>query len=631
MNICVILLRTMFKRLSFIFALSLTICLFLFSSAQAAPPIKDTNYAGKFVSQSVADPIEIEAGKNREVTIKIKNIGTKIWYSTGANFVSAYTVDPNYHASMWAGASWIGKDQAAKISAITKPGSTAEIKIKLFVPKKVGEYSEKFYLAAENKTWIKGSGFFLKIKVVPAKAVGTVAVSFANSESDESAGNSAATIDASTKANDDYAVSKIAASANDLVLTGGQVAGFNIRYYNIGKANWKSYSWIEAGSRTLDDGGGRVNIADTNWIDARKILERVEPVNSKQSFNTEFTFRAPAKAGKYILRFQLMANGHTLNGGIYELPVTVVVDAPSDYQAITFASNRTLITEPNIRVGLYKADKPVKFMSDFEYQISLGKNLTAITLSTGTTATLSYKDEVYSIKFDDVLVTSTDFIRMVPLAVENFFELPGYERLVSWKGKKNFNVYRGVMEYRYSPKSDAPFVINELPLDLYIGGIAETSNAAAMEYIKALLVAARSYAYFHINNGVPTDQRMFDVYATTADQLYLGYNSELLMPRVVQAANNTYGEMVTYNNEPVVTPYFGNSNGKTKTWKEVWGGVNKPWIVPVECIYDKGKKMYGHGVGMSAADAAVRADKDGWTYVQLLQYYYAGVEVEKIY
>ena len=76
MNICVILLRTMFKRLSFIFALSLTICLFLFSSVQAAPPIKDINYAGKFVSQSVADPIEIEAGKNREVTIKIKNIGT---------------------------------------------------------------------------------------------------------------------------------------------------------------------------------------------------------------------------------------------------------------------------------------------------------------------------------------------------------------------------------------------------------------------------------------------------------------------------------------------------------------------------------------------------------------------------
>ena len=62
----------MFKRLSFIFALSLTICLFLFSSVQAAPPIKDINYAGKFVSQSVADPIEIEVGKNREVVVKIK-------------------------------------------------------------------------------------------------------------------------------------------------------------------------------------------------------------------------------------------------------------------------------------------------------------------------------------------------------------------------------------------------------------------------------------------------------------------------------------------------------------------------------------------------------------------------------
>jgi len=34
---------------------------------------------------------------------------------------------------------------------------------------------------------------------------------------------------------------------------------------------------------------------------------------------------------------------------------------------------------------------------------------------------------------------------------------------------------------------------------------------------------------------------------------------------------------------------------------------------------------------LATPDAAVRADKDGWTYVQLLQYYYAGVEVEKIY
>jgi stage II sporulation protein D len=51
----------------------------------------------------------------------------------------------------------------------------------------------------------------------------------------------------------------------------------------------------------------------------------------------------------------------------------------------------------------------------------------------------------------------------------------------------------------------------------------------------------------------------------------------------------------------------------------------------VEAVYDKGKKMWGHGVGMSTQDALQRATKDGWTYEQLLKHYYTGVEIEKIY
>ena len=174
-------------------------------------------------------------------------------------------------------------------------------------------------------------------------------------------------------------------------------------------------------------------------------------------------------------------------------------------------------------------------------------------------------------------------------------------------------------------------MINELLLDEYVAGIGETSNGAAMEYIKALLVAARSYAYYQMNNGVPLDQRTYDVVATTADQLYMGYNSEVLMPRVVQAARATYGEMVTYSGTPVITPYFGHSDGHTRSWTQVWGGTSKAWLQPVECKYDVGESMFGHGVGMSAQDAAYRADKDAWTYDQLLKHYYTGVAVERIY
>ena len=162
-------------------------------------------------------------------------------------------------------------------------------------------------------------------------------------------------------------------------------------------------------------------------------------------------------------------------------------------------------------------------------------------------------------------------------------------------------------------------------------GIAETDNASHYEYIKAVLVAARSYAYFNIYNGTPQEKRTFDVYGSTIDQLYLGYNSEIAMPVVAKAAKDSYGQMVTYNNEPVTTPYFGHSDGYTRGWKEVWGGTDKAWLKPVEAKYDKGKSMYGHGVGMSCRDASFRAVKDNWDYEKILNYYYTDTAVEQIY
>lgn len=291
---------------------------------------------------------------------------------------------------------------------------------------------------------------------------------------------------------------------------------------------------------------------------------------------------------------------------------------------------RPLVVEPNIRVGLYKTKDIVIWQSDFSYRIFSGSEDMG-TVESGNKVKLSYKNGVYKFASPDINFTSRESIRFIPDYLGAYFLLVNYNRQVKWKGKENFNVYRGIMEYKFSPRSAMPYIINELPLDQYTAGIGETSNGASLEYIKAILVAARSYAYFHLNDQVKDNKYVFDVYATTVDQLYLGYNSEVLMPRVAQAAQATYGQVVTYQTTPVVVPYFANSDGMTKLWSTVWGGKDKSWIQPVECIYDVGKKKYGHGVGMSAADAAARADKDGWTYDQLLKYYYTGVEVERIY
>ncbi|HRY36722.1 MAG TPA: SpoIID/LytB domain-containing protein [Candidatus Magasanikbacteria bacterium] len=588
------------------------------------PPFKDSAYLGKYVSVSVKEPIEIKAGETKEITVKIKNVGKAAWEITGKNYVSAYTVNKNYRASVFANSTWISASNPAKITKRTISGETAEIKLKLKAPTKTGTYREDFYLAAENKTWIKSSYFYLDIKVIPNTAT------IANDDENKSGNDVGQLPDEAEKSSREYKAHLSAMTAYKMTANGGDKIGFIVMYTNVGSTTWDNFLWQEAGSTGAATGSLKVNIADNSWLSPVKIFQGSTSVKTGESTRIEFYFRAPRQKGEYVARFQLTANNHTLDGGTLEIPVTVLQDAPYSYQEPVFTNNRILVAEPSVRIGLYKATEDVKFKSDFSYEVYAGSVLQG-TLFGGETATMRYSGGNYYFNSPNLNFTAQERLRLVPYDFNHYFTLLDYDRYVSWKGNKNFNAYRGIMEFKYSPKSDAPYVINELPMDSYIAGIAETSNGAAMEYIKAILVAARSYAYYHLNNGVPADQRTFDLYATTADQLYLGYNSEILMPRVVQAARVTNGEMVTYNSQPVITPYFGHSDGKTRTWKEVWGGTDKEWLQPVTCIYDEGQNMFGHGVGMSAWDASQRADKDGWTYNQLLQYYYKGTSVEKIY
>jgi len=285
--------------------------------------------------------------------------------------------------------------------------------------------------------------------------------------------------------------------------------------------------------------------------------------------------------------------------------------------------------EPEIMVGIWKTKDPVKFNSPYVYNIFAGEELKG-TLPADETAVLKYTGGIYYLKSTSLDFKTKDYLRLAPIDPSTYFTITNMVRKVSVKSKQNYNSYRGEMIYRYSPKSKMPYIINKVGLEYYVAGIGEASDSSPMEFLKAQLVAARSYAYTNIS-PTHTEKNMFDVYGSTYDQLYLGYTLEVSRPNVLEAAANTYGEMVFYDNKPVVTPYFGRSNGKTKTWKQVWGGQDKPWIKSVECIYDKGKKEWGHGVGMSTQDATQRAKKDGWTYDQILGYYYTGTWVERLY
>jgi len=581
---------------------------------QAVQPevkVRDEAYSAKFISQSLSDPIMIEAGSTKTVNIKFKNVGTATWDAKSTKYISAYTMEPRDRKSEFVGDGWISAKQTAKIVGTVKPGAIGELKIDLVAPSKIGEYVEKFYLAAENYSWVKGGYFFLKIKVIaPSKPVVV-----------EPKKETAPSVLGKYEAN------LFGISPQKIDINGGDEFLLVSLWQNTGKNTWPNYSLTDADAV---DSAPSI-FFDSSWKSHNIILSNNSELAPGSSFRAETRVRAPVKKGKYVLRLKMIVDGEGASSAkaIQTVEINVLNDAPNvGEQADVFVPR--LASEPKIRVGVWKPTDSVQMSSADDCNVYDGATLVG-TLPKGATAVLSYSDDKYRFWWGSLNFETSNYIRIEPINDwHTVFTLYNYDHKVSWKGAVNFNQYRGALEYRLSEKGTM-YIINEVLFEDYIAGISETSSGAPIEFIKANLVAARSYAYYVKEHTDKHDSRYFDVVGTTGDQLYLGYQSEVLMPRVVLAQQETRGMMVTYDDKIVITPYFGNSNGWTRSYVAAWGGSSKPWLMPVKANYDAGRTRLGHGVGMSQRDCALRAEKEGLDYISLLKYYYTGVEVERIY
>ncbi len=101
-------------------------------------------------------------------------------------------------------------------------------------------------------------------------------------------------------------------------------------------------------------------------------------------------------------------------------------------------SNRELIPEPIIRVGLYKSNVTVQFKSDFAYEVWSGSKSWGV-IPSGQTVQLSYNKGLYVVKSSDLEFESKTYIRLVPKDPDGFFNIVNYSRLVSGRGKLSFN------------------------------------------------------------------------------------------------------------------------------------------------------------------------------------------------
>lgn len=141
--------------------------------------------------------------------------------------------------------------------------------------------------------------------------------------------------------------------------------------------------------------------------------------------------------------------------------------------------------------------------------------------------------------------------------------------------------YLDVVEFR--PTQGV--MINELPMEEYVAGIAEMPASWPLEALKAQAVAARTYAWYV--------QRLqsyegFDICATVSCQVYRGASDDEA-DRWRHAVAATAGEVLTTSDGlPILARYFSTSGGRTSANEDVFPSTGaKEYLVSIDDPFDE--------------------------------------------
>ncbi len=288
-----------------------------------------------------------------------------------------------------------------------------------------------------------------------------------------------------------------------------------------------------------------------------------------------------------------------------------------------------------VRIGIYGTNgSAIHVTADRNFQVREGQSKILATLGKDDVVQVSWSDGKYHVRGSGISFDTKNEIRLVPLD-QGVMKVASYNDKSATIAGKNYNRFRGVIEIRKCDGCNELWAINELRTEYYLRGLAESSDTGPAEYIKALGVAARTYVLYHkVVNGGRNHARGYDIGKTADDQLYRGYEYEIITPRNASIFNQVKGVLVTDGeaDKPVSTVYFSDSDGRTRSAKEAWGAngyhhlqksVADPHHVANRCV--------GHCVGMSAQGAFGFAKKDGWSFQKILQYYYNNIKLVKAY
>jgi stage II sporulation protein D len=132
-----------------------------------------------------------------------------------------------------------------------------------------------------------------------------------------------------------------------------------------------------------------------------------------------------------------------------------------------------------------------------------------------------------------------------------------------------YDTFRGTLRLLPSATSSSVSVVNHLPLDQYLRGVAPAEMPVSwpIEALRAQVIAARSYAV----KSLHPDRGLWDVYDDTRSQVYRGIEGERTRTDSLIAAEP--GAVIRYRGDAVIKAfYFSTGGGFTENNELVFVG-----------------------------------------------------------
>lgn len=604
---------------------------------------------------------QLESGETGSMRFVFKNTGTRTWNRESSDYVSLYSVEGSRERNnpFAPKTGWLSRSHAVKMQeSQVRPGETATFFFSILAPAAPGVYQEVFALAAENTAWISGGSLTIPISVpMTGEFMATGPVSNTDYP--------IAIVPSKQTPTGAYAGTFLLRSGQDIATKGGDQSTITLGFKNTGTATWNSRS-IRFTSVTAGAGGGIPSLRDQSWNDGTEAISLLGVTKPGEIAFVSFTIRVPSQKGTYQATFQLQADQQLVTGAEVTLPITATTDtsvvaprpvpstpitngsssvninknntpvassAPSIVAVPLNGDTSSLPNEPVMRVGLFKGTNDELHIRAFQAPLQVlqgGSIVCRVSIGESTVIRYDRARSLYLLQGGSCQGQSSQLYVVRAEDGLSPMEVTDFTRPAGWLHTSNDDKFRTQLELRYTPATNAVWVINELPFEYYLRGIAETSNISPQEFQRTLLTAARTYGYYHIQRATKHANENYIIDATY-DQVYRGYGQEMRAPNITAAVIATHAQIVTYDGKLAITPYFSRSDGRTRSWGEVWyGGSQYPWLISVPVPQDASRTLWGHGVGMSASGALDMANA-GRTYDQILKYFYTGIEIRKAY